>query len=383
MPEWFYIITSILLPLTSVISVMFVLIQLRGSSNINKSNYLLTLDKYFAENKGMQEIYKILSDNIECQLVCNFEQIDSSHLSTYFTFLESFYPLIKKRILAKSVLTVEELYNLFGHRIFSMLHNKKTQMLEIYKFKDHYDNLFALHENLIIYCIKKERKVPNIQNAQFFLEYGKYKEKHKQMIEKQIKKAVDMNIKKCNKTSHGFDLVFMQLNVKLENITMKENGMIRRAEPADLCAILAIQDKIIDELSDKSLFIPTEKNNIKKYIENKDVFFACVKTPCGVGAYSYTLFNDSSDYIVENFKNKKVALFDSVVVMPELRGNRLQKTLKEFSCNQAKKANQDIITAIVSPNNKYSLDNFTQNGFEILKTIKFESFDRYLVYKNL
>jgi len=129
MPYWFYLIINMSVSLASIVTLIFLVVNFRRSTGINKSNYLLTLDKYFAENEGMQKIYKILSDNIKCSLLCDFEKTDSNHLSTYLTFLENFYMLI-----TGGGLKTGELYSLFGHRIFSMLNNRKVQELEIDKF---------------------------------------------------------------------------------------------------------------------------------------------------------------------------------------------------------------------------------------------------------
>jgi len=332
---------------------------LRKNTKVNKCNYLLTLDKYFAENKEIQKIYEILSDYDYCPSSCSLEDIPSSGLSTYLTFIENLNLLAKNKVIG-----LEDLYNLFGHRIFSALHNKKIQKLEIEKYKDNYANLFMLHEKLFLFRIKKGKTIPHIENAEYFTkdkegcykkEYGKY--------ETEIEKAVELPT---------FDL--------------------RNCDRNDYSKIIEIQDKVITELKksqNEKLFIPTENEKIKEYLEHENIFFICVHTSNKqICAYSYTFFDDKIEYDLSHyFANKKVATFDTVVVSPDFRGNKLHDKLLNFSIEEAKKRNYDIIAATISPDNIYSLKNFMRNGFDVLKIIEgdspYEGYRRYVMYKKL
>lgn len=158
----------------------------------------------------------------------------------------------------------------------------------------------------------------------------------------------------------------------------------RQCATDDYSTIIEIQGKIMIDLgNNEGLFVPTENDKIKEFFEQDDIYFICVQTPNGICAYSYTLFNDKTDYINVNFKNKKVATFDTVVVLPEFRGNKLQQKLLEISCEEALKRNYDIVASIVSPDNIISINNFIINDFEILKIIKFKEYNRYIVYKKI
>jgi len=384
MVDWISIAPNIILPITNIITLGLLIKQLRGSSNVNTSNYLLTLDKYFAENGDIQEIYKILSDYTSCPILCDFEHIKTNQLSTYLTFLENFNMLISK----SKVLTAGELYNLFGYRIFSMLHNKKIQCFEIEKYKDHYVNLFMLHEALFVYCVKHNRKIPYIHNAKYFVMNGKgeYKSKYKKYrkkIESMIKEGEDLLMEKYEGKfiKRLADPISMKVRCEVHE---ERDCYFRQCINDDYSAIIEIQEKVIADLKcNDEIFVPTEKDKIKEFFEQDDIYFVCVQTPNGICAYSYTLFNDKTDYINVNFKNKKVATFDTVVVLPEFRGNNLQQKLLEISCEEAMKRNYDIIASIVSLKNIPSINNFITNGFKILKITKFKEHDRYIVYKKL
>jgi ribosomal protein S18 acetylase RimI-like enzyme len=386
-------ISNVVLPLTSIITIVALLIQLRRNTNINKADYLLTIDKYFAENDDMQKIYKILSDHGSCPILCNFEETTSSELSTYLTFLENFNTLISK----SGIITKGELYNLFGHRIFSILHNKKMQCFEIEKYRDHYRNLFMLHEALFIYCIKNNEAIPYIQNAEYFIKgidgnYRKGYAKHQRKIEARIDESMVLSMKKYG------DKFIMDLHTPILNRIKKETYEIkgcyfRHCSLDDFSVITEIQDKAMEDLRKNQLnglFIPTENDQIKEFLEQEDIFFICAQTPDGICAYSCTFFNNKIEYDLSyNFKNKRVATFDTVVVLSDFRGNKLHDKLLKISIEEAKKRNYEIMAATVSPDNFHSINNFIENGFKILK-IKFisetkshEEYKRYIVYKSL
>lgn len=350
---------------------------------VNKSSYLLTIDKYFAENTSMQEIYNCLSDHDSCIELCGLKDMSSSKLSTYLTFIENFYTLS----IRTKIFKIDELYNLFGHRIFSALHNEEIQKREIEKYRDHFENLFVLHKVLFLYCIKNERKIPHIQHALFFVKdnRGNYKEgykKYKMKIEQEIDKAV-----KASKLP-----VKLPTPITNKNTKEKIECWIRQCSINDYERIVEIQNIIMEKLkncNNKKLFICTENDKIKSFLEQDNIFFICVETSKKeICAYSYTFFKNQDEYdLGYKFKNTEVATFDTVVVLPDFRGNKLQDILSKISINEAKKRCCEIIASTVSPDNIHSVNNFISNDFKILDIIDntepYEGYKRYVMYKEL
>lgn len=190
----------------------------------------------------------------------------------------------------------------------------------------------------------------------------------------------------------------MILPIKIPTILFnKESSLeisdcyIRQSYLEDYSEISEIQDKVVEDLlvnRDDNLFISTEKDKIKDFLERDDIFFICVQTPDVICAYSYTFFNQEIEYDLSYFfKNEKVATFDSIVVLPQFRGNKLQDKLLKVSIEEAKRRNYNIMASTVSPDNIHSINNFIKNGFEILKIIEggyiYGSYKRYVVYKIL
>jgi len=374
---------------------MFVLIrQFRGNNNINKNNYLLTMNKCFDEHGDMQLIYNILSDNAEFPVMCDFNKIESHQLSAYLTFLESFKLLIEKG----GIVNAQELFNLFGHRIFSILHNKQIQCIEIKPYERHYENLFILHEVLFTYCIKsKKTSIPGIINAAYFIDnghfikdvrrYGKGYKKYRKEIE-----AVMDEAKRIYEPQRIGGMGDFSLDMRIKSKKYEIGGcFFRHCTVDDHPMITKIQEKVVDYLQinqSNDLFIPTESEAIKRLLEREDVFFICVQTPDGICAYSCALFGDSHDYsLSRHFTDKKVATFDTVVVLPAFRGNKLQKKLQDITEGEAKRKGYDSIAATVSPDNVHSRNNFIHNGYAELKTIVYteqgKELTRLVVYKDL
>ena len=377
-------IISITGAFAGIFTLIILTITLYKSIMVNKSSYLLTLDKYFAEDKAMQKIYTILSDNNSSPELCCFDEVSSSELSTYLTFVENLHNLIKNNIIKK-----EELFCLFGHRIFSALHNKEIQEKGIKEYEGHYKNLFIMHKILFLYCIKKGENIPYMENASYFIkesngDYKKDYKKYEVIIESKIIKAIEANKKRLTKSP-----VFM-LN---KNISYKIKGCyIKLCCQEDYPEIIGIQDDIMNDLiknQNDKLFIPTPKDKVRDFLKQEDVFFICVQTPQnGICAYSYTFFDNKNEYDLSyNFDNKKVATFDTVVVLPDFRGNSLHDELLKISIEEAKKRCYDTMAATVSPDNIHSINNFKKNGFEVLKIIEntkpYEGHKRYVMYKNL
>jgi len=181
----------------------------------------------------------------------------------------------------------------------------------------------------------------------------------------------------------------------LENITIKmrinqtnhdiKNCYFRQCVNNDYSMIVDIQNKIVEELiktHNEKMFFPTNNEIIKEFLCHKDVYFICLQIPDGICSYSYTCFNGISD-LNYYFKNEEVATFDTVVVLPQFRGNKLQSQLIKITELEAKKRNMSILAAIVSPDNIHSVNNFMDNKFKILKRIIYKKLKRYIVYKYL
>ncbi len=83
-------------------------------------------------------------------------------------------------------------------------------------------------------------------------------------------------------------------------------------------------------------------------------------------------------------KLNDVINFKLVIVLPEYRGNSLQRLIIERLSETARQKNKKIMCATVSPDNAHSISNFEKCGF-ILHSVKtkYGGMKRNIYYKNL
>ena len=184
------------------------------------------------------------------------------------------------------------------------------------------------------------------------------------------------------------DINYLTLNKRINNSIHKINDcFIRQCNENDYNEIIKVQNDIVMDLKEsknESLFIPTKDEIIKGFLGQDDIYFICAQTPEGICAYSITFFGYNDDYdLSHHFNGEKVATCDTVVVLPEFRGNKLQQLLYRVSENEAKKRKFYFISATISPDNFHSLNNAFEEGFVIYKTIYYDKLKRYIVYKRL
>lgn len=154
--------------------------------------------------------------------------------------------------------------------------------------------------------------------------------------------------------------------------------------------IMELQDIIMEDLEDKQLYAPTDKEEFieyfKKgakvigYLDEKDDLIAMavyIKKGYEKGNYGYDL--DLKD---ENLLN--VGQVESTVVRSDYRGNGLQKILCEKVEDIARSEKVKLLTSTASPYNKYSVNTFINLGYKIKRDkIKYGGLRRYVLAKEL
>lgn len=154
--------------------------------------------------------------------------------------------------------------------------------------------------------------------------------------------------------------------------------------------IMELQDIIMEDLEDKQLYAPTDKEEFieyfKKgakvigYLDEKDDLIAMavyIKKGYEKGNYGYDL-----DLKGESLLN--VGQVESTVVRSDYRGNGLQKILCEKVEDIARSEKVKLLTSTASPYNKYSVNTFKNLGYEIKRDkIKYGGLRRYVLVKEL
>jgi len=154
--------------------------------------------------------------------------------------------------------------------------------------------------------------------------------------------------------------------------------------------IIKLQDTIMEDLEDKQLYAPTEKEEFISYLRNggKIIGYLDEKNELiAMAVYikkGYEKGNYGYDLDLEGEKLLEVAQVESTVVRSDYRGNGLQRVLCEKIENIAKEEKVKILTSTASPYNKYSVNTFEKLGYEIKKDkLKYGGLRRYVLAKEI
>ncbi len=81
--------------------------------------------------------------------------------------------------------------------------------------------------------------------------------------------------------------------------------------------------------------------------------------------------------------NLNYMLIDSIMVKEEYRGQGLQRKMLDFAYKRAKELKMYGLVATIHPDNIYSLNNFIEEKYEVINTIKIHGGPRRIVIKNI
>ncbi len=163
----------------------------------------------------------------------------------------------------------------------------------------------------------------------------------------------------------------------------------KKCNPLDLDSILAIQEKAFKNLDNPDLLrrntpemllscLSEPHYTLGVYVQGKLAAFGIL--------YDALTTEENIGYDIGICKNQltEVINFKLVIVLPEYRGNGLQKKIINILCNIAKENGKKIMCATVSPENSHSIRNFESCGFMFHSAkIKYSGLKRNIYYKIL
>ncbi|MCM1371238.1 MAG: GNAT family N-acetyltransferase [Clostridium sp.] len=147
--------------------------------------------------------------------------------------------------------------------------------------------------------------------------------------------------------------------------------MIRICSSSDVDDIYAIQQDVINNFkeNEKGYFLPFFKESYLRIVNNPktdgEIYGAFYKNK--MIAWIFLSISSRMELIkgyISNI-NGKCADIDGVVVLPNYRGNGLQKILVNYLEGKAKEKNINNIVAEVTFGNDYSLNNLKDLGYEV------------------
>lgn len=154
--------------------------------------------------------------------------------------------------------------------------------------------------------------------------------------------------------------------------------------------IMELQEIIINNLDDKTLYAPTDKEEFIEYIKKGASIIGYLTKEdelIAMGVYikkGYNKGNYGYDLDLEGEELLSIGQVESTVVKESYRGNKMQKIICEKIEAIAIENGVKLLTATASPYNKYSLNTFKDLGYEIKKDkIKYGGLRRYVLVKEL
>lgn len=168
------------------------------------------------------------------------------------------------------------------------------------------------------------------------------------------------------------------------------NAKYKELDLSYIDKIIELQEIIMQDLDDKQLYAPTEREEFIEYFqkgakiigylnEEEELIAMAVYIKKGYdkGNYGYDLDLEGENLL-------KVGQVESTVVRSDYRGNGLQRLLCEKIEDIAKNEKVKLLTSTASPYNKYSVNTFEKLGYKIKKEkMKYGGLRRYVLAKEL
>lgn len=160
---------------------------------------------------------------------------------------------------------------------------------------------------------------------------------------------------------------------------------VRAVTAEDVDAVLALQDYVIDCLSDQSLLCGSERDEI---IESAEKDF-CMGIFDGdrLAAFTQMVVNRNTPRNLGQmlgYPFEKCVYYEIVFVHPDYRGLGLQAYALRRRDEVARELGAELGFVTVSPNNAFSLKNIMASGFEVVERRRmYGGLDRYILKKSL
>ena len=160
-----------------------------------------------------------------------------------------------------------------------------------------------------------------------------------------------------------------------------ENVNVHIINNNELETVLNFQKEIIDNMPNKDWFVPLTKEEFLTPINGRDNAYFFIHNQQIIGLLVLTC--DIPDILKEyKLPSDNYMLIDSVMVKDEYRGFGLQQQMLDFAYERAIKLGVDGLVASIHPDNRYSMDNFVKQKYELLHVLTIHGGKRNIMIKN-
>lgn len=151
---------------------------------------------------------------------------------------------------------------------------------------------------------------------------------------------------------------------------------IRRAKQEDAEEIFEVMEYIRENMEDKSLYLTDTLEYVKNHIDENGITVVAENSNGKIIGYFITRYpkyesnNLGRNLDLTEEELLKVIHMESTAVLPEYRGNSLQRKMLEYIENEIKDSDFKYYMATVPPNNIPSLNSFLELDYKIIRTIE-------------
>ena len=346
--------------IAAIIAAISLIYEINKSKKLNEAEFLIHLNSLFITNEDYKQVYNLLS-------IYDFEsepdyhkEISNCDISNYLTLFETFYILLKRK-----VIDIDLLDDLFAYRFFLAVHNPYIQRKKLAISPKNFKNIFRLERLWLKYRKDADLK-DNYFLESYHLIYRSSYDKYLMVFDKKEQKKIikEMSIPELDPVL-GYeikqikDLSYADVINDMQKKTVVESDKIHQG------VLRANSDEMITScLSD-----PHETYGV--FMKDQLVGFGMLYDPKN---YPNESIKKELDLTIE----KEIAAIDDqdimhiklVIIDKHHRGHHLQYHMNRYLEERAKALGKKLLLTTVSPFNVASVKNTFKSGFTYKRTVK-------------
>lgn len=293
------------------------------------------------------------------------------------------------------------------------------EFIHIYKLSDNidffYENLDCLFREKFFFCVNN----PDIQERIIFPEHKRFSDIFKLYDEwvryLSLKKRYDLydmtdieymdseiNLMRHYDLTDGF-IIYNMIRAENTGHSYEFDVISKNYETGKYTIRLAKTRNHINEIDKMNnrpskvwlpnIFIPSDKNEITYAVDNNQAWIIEDTIRNKIAGCAIIVPNKYGDNYVhyqgvrlcadlDEYKNKEIAEFNSVIIKKEYHGMGFQRLFLRLALCVAKQNNADILAATVSPDNNYSYSNFIKAHYTKESQVEYK-IDEMLIPRDL
>ncbi|MCD4827486.1 MAG: GNAT family N-acetyltransferase [Acholeplasmataceae bacterium] len=346
--------------IAAIIAAVSLIYEINKSKKLNEAEFLIHLNSLFITNPDYKVVYNLLSV-YDMENEPDYEkEISNCDISNYLTLFETFYILLRRKVIDMKLLD-----DLFAYRFFLAVHNPYMQRRKLAISPKNFKNIFRLERMWLDYRHK------NNINENYFTE------SYHLIYRSDFKKYLEVfNEKEQKKIKDEVSIPDLDPNLGYEFVKLEDESSFNDIYNIQKKAVIAS-----DQIKTGMLRANT-KDMLKSCLSDPHVTIAI---KCKDKIVGFGILYDPNVDVNESIKNeldpnKEKAIFEIddqhimhiklVVIDEDHQGHHLQYHMNKYLEKIAKEKGAKLLFTTVSPYNVASVKNTFKTGFTYKRTVK-------------